>query len=89
MPETAAEHRDWGRVRWFHLLILIGLLLIGGAMRWYRIGRESLSLDEYWALYLASGRGSEIFEIPYGVIVNSPPKIGFAVRRRGGTSGRD
>ncbi|HEX4053328.1 MAG TPA: glycosyltransferase family 39 protein [Tepidisphaeraceae bacterium] len=78
MPETAAEHRDWGRVRWFHLLILIGLLLIGGAMRWYRIGRESLSLDEYWALYLASGRGSEIFEIPYGVIVNSPPKIGFA-----------
>jgi hypothetical protein len=65
------------RVRWFHLLILILLLLIGGAMRSYRIDRESLSLDEYWALYLATGRGSELYEIPYGVIVDSPPKVSF------------
>jgi hypothetical protein len=66
-----------GRVRWFHLLILIFLLLIGGMMRTYRIGKESLSLDEYWALYLATGRGSELYQIPYGVIVESPPQIGF------------
>ncbi len=77
------------RAGWIQLLVLAVALLIGGAMRWYRIGRESLSLDEYWALYLATGRGSEIFEIPYGVIVDSPPKVGFAVRRRGGASGRD
>lgn len=66
------------RAAWIQLLILAVVLLIGGAMRWYRIDRESLSLDEYWALYLASGRGGEVFEIPYGMIVDSPPKIGFA-----------
>jgi Dolichyl-phosphate-mannose-protein mannosyltransferase len=66
------------RWHWFHLVVLLGLLLIGGAMRWSRIARESLSLDECWALYLATGRGGEVFQIPYNVIVESPPKVGFA-----------
>ena len=75
-PNSGAPNPDAvGRVRWFHLLILMALLLVGSAMRSYRLDKESLALDEYWALYLATGRGSELYEIPYGVIVDSPPKI--------------
>jgi hypothetical protein len=65
-------------VRWFHLVVLAALLLIGGSMRWYRIDKESLALDEYWSLYLATGRGNQLFEIPYGAIVDSPAKICIA-----------
>lgn len=65
-------------VRWFHLLILILLLALGGAMRWSGIDKESLAFDEYWALYLATGRSIQVFKIPYGVIVDSPPNVGFA-----------
>jgi hypothetical protein len=65
-------------LRWFHFVLLILLLLIGASARWYRIGKESLSIDEYWALYLATGRGDEAFRIPQGVIVDPPPRVGFA-----------
>jgi hypothetical protein len=65
-------------LRWFHFVLLIFLLFIGASARWYRIGKESLTIDEYWALYLATGRGEEVFHLPYGVIVDSPPKVGFA-----------
>jgi hypothetical protein len=64
--------------RWFYWGILFVILALAVPMRWYRIDKESLSLDEYWALYLATGRGSELFQIPYNVIVQSPPKVGFA-----------
>ena len=47
-------------------------------MRLYRIDRESLALDEYWALYLATGRGNQLFEIPHGKIIESSPQVGFA-----------
>jgi hypothetical protein len=65
-------------LRWFHFVLLILLLFIGAWAHWYRIGKESLSIDEYWALYLATGRGDEVFRIPQGVIVDSPPRVGFA-----------
>jgi hypothetical protein len=64
-------------VRWFHLLILALLLAVGGWMRASGIDRQSLSLDEYWALYLATGRGQQVFQIPYGSIVDSPPHVAF------------
>ncbi len=64
-------------LRWFHWLLLLLLLFVGASARWYRIGRESLSIDEYWSLYLATGRGEEAFHVPYQVIVDSPPKFGF------------
>ncbi len=66
------------RLRWFHLIILITLLLIGGVLRSHQIARESLTLDEYWTLYLATGRGNQLFDIPYGTVVHSPPPVGFA-----------
>jgi hypothetical protein len=75
---TAASPSHAMCPRWYHWGILFAILALAVPMRWYRIDRESLSLDEYWALYLATGRGSELFQIPYGVIVESPPKIGFA-----------
>jgi len=53
------------------------LLLVGAWARRDRIDRQSLSIDEYWALYLATGRGDEVFQIPQRVIVDSPPKVGF------------
>jgi hypothetical protein len=58
-------------------IVLLCLLALAGSMRWYRIDRESLAIDEYWALYLATGRGGQIFDLPYNKIISSPPAVGF------------
>lgn len=65
-------------LRWFHLLLLLLVLCLGASMRWYRIDSQSLWFDEYWALYLATGRGDQLFQVPHGVIVDAPPHAGFA-----------
>ena len=63
--------------RWFHVVLLAALIALSGWIRLDRLDRESLTLDEYWALYLATGRGDQVFQIPYGVIVSSPPNVGY------------
>jgi 4-amino-4-deoxy-L-arabinose transferase-like glycosyltransferase len=68
------------RVRWFHLLILFALIAEGAVLRFDRLGSDSLWLDEYWTLYLATGRdqfGHGILEIPTGVVLDPPPAMGF------------
>lgn len=64
-------------LRWFHVVVLAALIALSGWIRLDRIDRESLTLDEYWALYLATARGDQVFNIPYGVIVPSPPNVGY------------
>lgn len=66
------------RPRWFHLLSLGVLLAAGTVLRFNQIDRQSLWIDEYWALYLATGRGDALFEISRGVIIPSPPRVGFS-----------
>ena len=59
------------------LPLLAILLTIGAALRLDRIGSQSQWLDEYWAVYLATGRGNLIFDLPYGQIIDPPPPCGF------------
>ncbi len=58
--------------------ILIGLISIGVFLRFDHIAKQSLWVDEYWALYLATGRGNLIFDMPLGQVIQSPPEVGFA-----------
>jgi hypothetical protein len=59
------------------LPLLAILLTIGAVLRLDRIGSQSQWLDEYWAVYLATGRGNLIFDLPYAKLINSPPPVGF------------
>jgi hypothetical protein len=52
-------------------------MMLSGWFRLDRIDRESLTLDEYWALYLATGRGDVVFDLPYGQVIASPPNVGY------------
>jgi hypothetical protein len=58
--------------------LLAILLAIGAAIRFDKIGSQSQWLDEYWAVYLATGRGELIFNIPYCQLIQTPPACGFA-----------
>ncbi len=60
------------------LAILLCFVCIGGFFRFDHIARQSLWVDEYWALYLATGRGDLIFDLPLGKVIESPPAVGFA-----------
>jgi hypothetical protein len=68
----------WPRVRWFHWVLLVLILGVGTGVRWDCIGKENLWLDEYWALYLSTGRGGQLFGEPRDVVIDPPPKVGFA-----------
>ena len=57
--------------------ILCVLLCVGTFLRFDRISKESLWVDEYWALCLATGRGNQIFDIPLNTVIRSPPAANF------------
>jgi 4-amino-4-deoxy-L-arabinose transferase-like glycosyltransferase len=69
------------QLRWIHLAVLGALLAAGAILRIHLIDKQSLWLDEYWAVYLATGRegGSVtgVFEAPRNVLLNSPISAGF------------
>jgi uncharacterized membrane protein len=58
--------------------VLCGLLCVGAFLRFDRISKENLWVDEYWALYLATGRGNTIFDIPLNTVIRSAPAANFA-----------
>ena len=60
--------------------ILCVLLCVGTFLRFDRITRGSLWVDEYWAVYLATGRGNLIFDIPLNRVIRSPPAANFIGR---------
>jgi uncharacterized membrane protein len=66
------------RTRWFHLSILALLVVVAAGFRWRHIDRFSIWGDEYWALYIATGRGDQLFQIPHQLIITNPPSVGFA-----------
>jgi hypothetical protein len=62
---------------WLVGSILLLLLAAAAVLRFHQIGAQSLWLDEYWALYLATARGDSAFERPLGVVLDPPPDCGF------------
>jgi hypothetical protein len=62
---------------WIGVACLVPLVLIGGLLRIHGISRENLWFDEYWTLYLATGRGNEIFTAPNQIMVH-PPDVSFS-----------
>jgi 4-amino-4-deoxy-L-arabinose transferase-like glycosyltransferase len=57
----------------FAYVVLAVLLVFGGIVRWHEIGREGQSADEFWSVYLSTGRGKTVFLLPAGKLLNPPP----------------
>jgi uncharacterized membrane protein len=65
-------------VRWLAcVLILAAYIGIGAVLRFHQIDKQSLWLDEYWAEYLATGRGNSVLASPRDVVLDPPPDAGF------------
>jgi hypothetical protein len=58
--------------------LLILILVVAAALRLHDISRQNLWLDEFWALYFATGRGDSLFQLPLNVIIPHAPAVGFA-----------
>jgi hypothetical protein len=56
-------------------LALFAILAAAIFVRLYRINRESLWFDEMYTVYLACGRGTQMFELPAGRLMDPPPAI--------------
>ncbi len=57
------------------LLLLLILLAVAGAVRFYDLTKVGLWPDEYWSsVHLATGRGTAIFDLPHGVLFDPPPQ---------------
>ena len=65
------------RTHGYHIIVLVGLVLVGALFRFHHIAADGIWLDEYWAVYLATGRGDVIFNMPQREIIQSPPKTTF------------
>jgi len=65
------------KIRWYHLVLLAFLLAVGAFIRLDGITQTGLWGDEFQALFLATGRGDAVLNIPRNVVVNSPPAVGF------------
>jgi hypothetical protein len=60
------------------LPLLAIMLAVGAAIRVDKIASQSQWLDEYWAVYLATGRGNLIFNLPYDQLLTTAPACGFS-----------
>ena len=61
--------------RWYHWIILAGLIAIGAGLRFHQITKVGLWPDEFWSsVHLATGRGTAIFDLPAGVLMQPPPQ---------------
>lgn len=64
-----------GRLSPICLLLLIVLFAAGAALRFYRLGTQSLWLDEALAMENTTGRGFTHETLPKGVWLESPPRL--------------
>jgi hypothetical protein len=65
------------KIAWYHFACLLALLLVGGGIRLKNLTKNAVWRDEYWALYLATGRGDTLFQIPTQTLVKNPPDVGL------------
>ena len=63
--------KSWGLTG----LALVGILAAGTYLRFYRIERQSLWSDEIYGVYLATGRGEQVFTLPTARLLDPPPQI--------------
>src|SRR5579872_7304936 len=66
------------RKRWISITLLLLLVAFGGLLRFHNLTKQNLWLDEYWTLYLATGRGDSVFQLPQNQIIEHPPNVGFS-----------
>jgi uncharacterized membrane protein len=66
-------------IRLRHCLILAILLALGAALRFHQITKVGQWPDEFWSsVHLATGRGTQIFDLPTAVLINPPPQTMLA-----------
>ena len=62
-------------MRWHHWLILTALIAIGAGLRFHQFTKVGLWPDEFWSsVHLATGRGTAVFDLPSGVLIQPPPR---------------
>jgi uncharacterized membrane protein len=66
-------------IRLRHWLILAIVLTLGAALRFHQITKVGQWPDEFWSsVHLATGRGTQIFDLPTAVLINPPPQTMLA-----------
>jgi uncharacterized membrane protein len=66
------------RIHWFHWVALIAVLVIGAGLRFHQITKVGLWPDEFWSsVHLATGRGTAMFDLAAGVLIQPPPPTLF------------
>jgi Dolichyl-phosphate-mannose-protein mannosyltransferase len=56
-------------------VILAVVILLAAALRFHDLTKVGLWPDEFWSsVHLAAGRGTAIFDLPHGVLIDPPPK---------------
>ncbi|MGD0461833.1 MAG: glycosyltransferase family 39 protein [Tepidisphaeraceae bacterium] len=58
--------------------LLALIVIVAAGLRLDHITKPNLWLDEFWTLYLATGRGDSAFQLPLNTILWPPPALGFA-----------
>jgi uncharacterized membrane protein len=59
----------------FPCFILAAIIALAAALRFHDLTKVGLWPDEFWSsVHLATGRGTEIFDLPRGVLLDPPPE---------------
>jgi uncharacterized membrane protein len=67
------------RAPWYCCVILAALVAIGAGLRFFDIVKVGQWPDEFWSsVYLATGRGMEVFNVRTGVLLDPPPRTSLA-----------
>ena len=67
-----------GRLRRFFaspLLLLVLILAVAFGLRWFRLGAQSLWLDEFLAVENSTGRGQAHIHFPENALIAPPPQL--------------
>jgi Dolichyl-phosphate-mannose-protein mannosyltransferase len=80
MPEpvrvsSSAVSPKFGKLSFIVWLLLAIIVAGAGVLRFHGINRRGLWFDEMYSVYLATGRGDEVFHLPAGRLLNPPPEI--------------
>jgi uncharacterized membrane protein len=73
--DPAATSRAPDRLRPFHFVLLILILLVAAALRLYQLGHQSLWMEEFLTLQESGGHGFAHEAIPEGVVLQTLPDV--------------
>ena len=72
VPDLSAPTPSRAIPLWAWIALAI-LLAIGATIRIHHIDRESQWVDEFWSVYISTGRGDQVFTLPGGKLFDPPP----------------